>query len=393
MKKILIFFLLITLHANQTEKNTKKLEQTEYEKKQISKKLEDLADEIIDGEKKLKEINEKVKKTSSLTTQLQELVNAQKTELDDYKVKNEALNKTKNELGEKLIDVITRDFVYESLMSQQFIDSPNNIISTEVLKTLSHMFNQEINQIARDYNRTQEKIDYKQKKINEINTNINDYKQQSKELIELRKKQEILINKQKSDEKIYKKRLSDLQKQQDEIRKTLERLKIVDNKPDNKANNKIDNTKTTSNVKVKHSGNLNYDVKISKYIGEKTIPPLTDFKVKRYFGDYVDPLYKIKIFNENVILSSNVSDAKVRVVLDGKVVFANDTQVLDKVVIVEHARGIHTIYAHLSKFSEFAKVGSIVKKGNVIGRVERDLSFEVTQKNYHINPLDLINMK
>lgn len=77
-------------------------------------------------------------------------------------------------------------------------------------------------------------------------------------------------------------------------------------------------------------------------------------------------------------------------VLDGKVIYAKDTAVLDKVVIVENRYGIHTIYAHLSKIAPTIKVGRKIKKGYIIGKVERDLTFEVTQKNYHINPLELI---
>ena len=66
---------------------------------------------------------------------------------------------------------------------------------------------------------------------------------------------------------------------------------------------------------------------------------------------------------------------------------------LQKVVIVENKDGIHTIYAHLSKIAPTIKVGARLKKGYVIGRVEQDLTFEVTQKNYHINPMELIASK
>ncbi len=93
------------------------------------------------------------------------------------------------------------------------------------------------------------------------------------------------------------------------------------------------------------------------------------------------------------MLRSNEPDAKVKSVLAGTVVFAKDTPILDKVVIVENSDGIHTIYAHLDKIAPTIKVGSKIKKGYVIGRVKQDLTFEVTQKNYHINPLDLISLK
>ena len=117
------------------------------------------------------------------------------------------------------------------------------------------------------------------------------------------------------------------------------------------------------------------------------------FTVKRKFGDYVDPIYKIKIFNESVVLASSTPDATVKSVLSGKVIFAKDTASLEKVVIIENSDEIHTIYAHLSKIAPTIQVGQKIKKGYVIGRVDDDLTFEVTQKNFHIDPLELIGAK
>lgn len=384
MKKVFLLVFSLILFANQIETNTKKLEKTENEKEQISKKLEDLASEIIEGEKKLKEINEKVSKTTEITKELQELVNAQNGELDTFITQNKELMKDKEILGKKLVDIIAKDFSYDLIAPRDLIDSSMSIVSTEVINTLSDVLNDELYKISKDYARTKQQIDYKQKKISEMNANIDNFKKQAKELSELKKRQENLISKQKEDEKIYKQRLVNLQKQQDEIRATLAKLKIIESE---KAKPSVKAT-----AEVKHKDTLDYDGKIAKYTGKKTIAPLIDFSVKQKFGDYIDPIYKLKIFNENVVLRSNTPDANVRVVLDGKVVFANDTAVLDKVVIVEHANGIHTIYAHLSKFSKLAKVGSVLKKGNIVGKVERDLTFEVTQKNYHINPLDFISL-
>ena len=93
------------------------------------------------------------------------------------------------------------------------------------------------------------------------------------------------------------------------------------------------------------------------------------------------------------MLRSNTTDAKVKSVLNGKVVFAKQTALLDRVVIIENDNGIHTIYAHLSQIAPTIKIGSVVQKGYVIGRVKDDLTFEVTQKNYHIDPLELISLK
>ena len=216
----------------------------------------------------------------------------------------------------------------------------------------------------------------------------------------------------KRDKEIYQKQLSRLQAQQDEIRKTLEELKIVAKRESeeakkalaaqkaaeakaqkNKNNKKGDAGVSASDGDVKQFGSSYQTSLVKKYSGEKTIAPLESFTVKQKFGNYVDPIYNIKIFNESVVLSANSADAKVKSVFNGKVVFAKETAMLDKVVIIENPNGIHTIYAHLSQIAPTVKVGAKVQKGYVIGRVQRDLTFEVTQKNYHIDPLELISLK
>ena len=150
------------------------------------------------------------------------------------------------------------------------------------------------------------------------------------------------------------------------------------------------NRNINDKMTVRQIGSSYQSSRVRKYKGEKTIAPLDKFVVKRKFGTYIDPIYKMKIFNASVILKSKVKNAKVKNVLNGKVVYAKKTAVLDHVVIVENSRGIHTIYAHLNKIAPTIKVGKKIKKGYVIGRVNDELSFEVTQKSYHINPLELI---
>ena len=94
-----------------------------------------------------------------------------------------------------------------------------------------------------------------------------------------------------------------------------------------------------------------------------------------------------------MVLASSTPDATVKSVLSGKVIFAKDTASLEKVVIIENSDEIHTIYAHLSKIAPTIQVGLKIKKGFVIGRVVDGLTFEVTQKNFHIDPLELIGAK
>jgi len=128
------------------------------------------------------------------------------------------------------------------------------------------------------------------------------------------------------------------------------------------------------------------------YKGGKTISPLPGSRIVKKFGTYVDPVYKIKIFNESITLKSATSNAKVKNILNGKVVFAGKSSMLGKVVVVSHSRKIHTVYAGLSKIAPTIHVGAKIQKGYVVGKVNEKLIFQATKNSKHINPLKLIKI-
>jgi len=128
------------------------------------------------------------------------------------------------------------------------------------------------------------------------------------------------------------------------------------------------------------------------YRGGKTISPIVGARVIKKFGTYVDPIYKIKIFNESITLKAPSSNAKVKNILNGKVVFAGKSSMLGKVVVVSHSKKIHTVYAGLSKIAPTIHVGSKIKRGYIIGKVNEKLVFQATKNSKHINPLRLIKI-
>jgi septal ring factor EnvC (AmiA/AmiB activator) len=132
--------------------------------------------------------------------------------------------------------------------------------------------------------------------------------------------------------------------------------------------------------------------KTYRYRGGKTISPLPGAKLVKKFGTYVDPIYKIKIFNESITLESPVANSKVQNILNGKVVFAGQSSMLGKVVVVAHSKKIHTVYAGLSKIAPTIHVGAKIQKGYVVGKVNEKLIFQATKNSKHINPLRLISI-
>ncbi|MCV3347884.1 peptidoglycan DD-metalloendopeptidase family protein [Campylobacter lari] len=390
MKKCFLLFLFSfsVLFANEIAQKQKDIKENERIVKQLSKKLEDLASEILDNEKNLKKIALEISTLTSKTSKLESSVKTQIKALEQLNAQNKDLLQNKNKIEGKIIDLIAKDFAYDLAIPKNYIESEDSIIALELVGVLDKIFKEEFYQISKDYENISKKIEEKQTQITTINNNLKAYKDQIDELKNLRKKQEQEIAKQKTDKEIYTRKLSNLQAQQQELRKTLNNLKIIKEKEEEKLAQKKEDKKPNSNVKQVGSSYQTSSVK--RYSGPRTIAPLESYTVKQKFGNYVDPIYNIKIYNENVVLKSDSVNAAVRNVLDGKVVFAKATPTLKKVVIVENKDGIHTIYAHLDKIAPGVKVGRNIKKGYIIGRVESDLTFEVTQKNFHINPLEMI---
>ncbi|EAI4303669.1 peptidase M23 [Campylobacter lari] len=390
MKKCFLLFLFSfsVLFANEIAQKQKDIKENERIVKQLSKKLEDLASEILDNEKNLKKIALEISTLTSKTSKLESSVKTQIKALEQLNAQNKDLLQNKNKIEGKIIDLIAKDFAYDLAIPKNYIESEDSIIALELVGVLDKIFKEEFYQISKDYENISKKIEEKQTQITTINNNLKAYKDQIDELKNLRKKQEQEIAKQKTDKEIYTRKLSNLQAQQQELRKTLNNLKIIKEKEKEKLAQKKEDKKPNSNVKQVGSSYQTSSVK--RYSGPRTIAPLESYTVKQKFGNYVDPIYNIKIYNENVVLKSDSANAAVRNVLDGKVVFAKATPTLKKVVIVENKDGIHTIYAHLDKIAPGVKVGRNIKKGYIIGRVESDLTFEVTQKNFHINPLEMI---
>nr|MBP3724463.1 peptidoglycan DD-metalloendopeptidase family protein [Campylobacter sp.] len=348
----------------------------------INKKLDDLANDIIKGEKNIQKTNSQIEDLRVQVKKLESRASSANVELNKLTKQNNELIKNQKQMEMRLIKIISEDFAYDLIAPKDFKESQESIIADEILSRLSTSIRDEFARLAKNYTMTSDLIEIQSKKINSIKSDLRDFKTKQARLSSLQTKQQNSLSNLKKDKDNYTAQLRKIQAQQIELRKTLEDLQIV-----------AKNARAKKQQESVKELQTDYKMSVKRYNGPKTIAPLDEFSIKQKFGDYIDPIYKIKIFNQSVVLRSNEPNARVKSVLPGKVVFAKDTAVLEKVVIVENENGIHTIYAHLSKIAPTIKVGSQIKKGYIIGRVEQDLTFEVTQRNYHINPMDLIASK
>ena len=390
---------------NTTQKITEKsktLEEKMQTEKQLHGKLQDIANDIMNEEKNIEKIKDKIADLSQNISESQEAVQRKYEYLDKLTKDTQQLSSLKKDLEQKIIKIIAEDFSFYLVSDSDYLDNEDGILVDEVLQKMDTIMRKEFSKLASDYKLINDQIYSQSQEIKTIHGEIQSAKSKKDELVALEKKREssiVALNAKKED---YKKQLDDIQKERDELRATLEKLKIIQVQEENQRlaeknaaakRDKAPQAAAVGDTGIKQIGSSYQNSNVKKYVGEKTIAPLDSFSVKRRFGDYVDPIYKIKIFNESVVLSSNTPDATVKSVLNGKVIFAKDTASMEKVVIIENGEDIHTIYAHLSKIAPTIEVGQKIKKGYIIGRVDNDLTFEVTQKNFHIDPLELIGAK
>jgi murein DD-endopeptidase MepM/ murein hydrolase activator NlpD len=381
-----LMVLALTAGADEIGDKTSALADKEKQEQALSRQLDDISKTLQKEEKSLGSTNTQIDKLAEQIASKQSSVDKLKKELGTLTKTNEQLLREQRDLEQKLIEAIAKDFSYFMASDGGYVESIDSIIANEALKKLSTSANKEIAAYADRYAASAKKYEASNSRLKSAREAIDDLEKKKKSLERLKGDKTKLIKNVKKEQDEYLERIKTLQREKRELAETLENLKIM-------AESAQSEVAIPENFEsVRRLGSSYQSAKVKAYKGAKTIAPLGKFTVQQKFGDYVDPVYDIKIFNENVVLRSAVADDEVKNILDGKVVFAKETALLKNVVIVENANGIHTIYAHLSKIAPTIQVGDKIKKGYVIGRVERDLTLEVTQKNYHINPLDLITL-
>lgn len=422
------FFLLILplmlIGATPTQKQIsskkKELEQKELEQKKVSDQLLTVGKQIVKEQRYLDDVRKEITSlTAAIDINLQKF-HEKKKELADLEKSQTTLLRKKRGLEQDIINILARELSFSLVINKTEMAHTQDLVNEEIFHALSSIAKRSIKDLKDAHKQVSEEILTTESSIKEISAFIKESESKKKKLALLEKKKKKLLTQYNRKKDSYKKRLERNFKEQQKLNELLVSLNIKNKEETEKARlaarraeekqraaaaaaaakpTRKTPAKTyaksaplseTDNVDVRQIGSSYTNVKTVKYKGHKTIPPLDSFDIVKKYGPYFDPVYKIKVFNESVELKSKKAGAKVKSVLDGKVVFANKTPILNNVVIVEHPGNLHTIYARLDKIAPTIKQGRKVKKGYTIGRVQDTLMFEVTKKNYHINPLDMI---
>lgn len=112
------------------------------------------------------------------------------------------------------------------------------------------------------------------------------------------------------------------------------------------------------------------------------------------FGYRIHPVYKTRRMHTGIDLA-NSSGTNIVASQNGKVTFAGRQGTYGKLIIVRHANGMETAYAHLSRIS--VSVGQTVSQGQSIGKMGNTgastgshLHFEVRKNGTAVNPMNYL---
>ena len=449
MKLFSLFFVLICIvqgadikkinqkiNYNKNILNTQKQEQN-----RTNEKIKTLANALAQEENKYGQIELNLKKISNTIASNKVKLEQAKVDIELLTQKSKTIEKYKATVEERIVKAVVDK--YTTTIGRDLLDKKtlNEIVEKEKFKLIFENSKDSIMKSNIEYFQvTNLKNDNDAKKV-ELENFINAGMAEEKRFLDFKKAQQNSIESLKSKHSEYQKELKAIVKKQNQLNSLLSQLNIVketelqkikraelqakreqekrDRKAKEEAKRQAKKASTESGVtvasddmeeskskdikilsreilendadlKVRNMGNTNQGIKISDSKNIRIQAPLSSYVVTKKFGSYVDPVYKIELFNESVSLKSNTKNEKVFSALKGQVVYAkNDAGSLGNVVILKHSGDIHTIYSQLSQIAPTLSVGKVIPQGYVVGRVEDTLVFQATKNNRYLNPLEL----
>jgi len=403
--KIFLYILLSfsLLFSSSVESKIKKskiaLSSKKTQYKKMDRELASVAKKIASAKREQEKLKAKL---ALLSTNIKNNeAEFQKLQKDDkkYIYGLKKLTTTIDKKQNKFLDLVAKNFSLALALDELNEQTEESVMMKEAYKLYAKKNNQEIKKLEKDIDSLNSKKKSLQHKKITIEKAIAGYEKERNEFKIKKQKQDQLVKNLARDRAIYKKRFNKIRASRKRLEQKLAKLKIIKRSNDREAK-----AKAIARAQAKKRAQENRasrskapkiiaSIPTANYSGGKTISPLSGARLIKRFGTYIDPVYKFKIFNKSITLKAPHRGAKVRSVLAGKVVFAeNSGGMLGKVVIVEHANSMHTIYAKLSRLSPAIHVGKQLSSGTIIGKVDKSLMFEVTKNNKHMDPLKLIRL-
>lgn len=156
------------------------------------------------------------------------------------------------------------------------------------------------------------------------------------------------------------------------------------------------------NKSIKYYGYKNKDDSINYYskngfsahsTSSFSFPLKTSYQISSKFGMRDHPILLYRKMHTGVDIKAK-SGTPIYSPSDGQIEFIGVKRGYGKYIILKHNNTYKSAYGHMSSFSSMLKVGSYVKKGQIIGKVGSTgmasgahLHYEIMEKNKFVNPL------
>jgi len=442
MRKIIPLILLFTMVLfsssidSQIAQKKQELHHQKIEYDKMDKKLATMASKIIHAEEEKTTLSNKI---SDLKIRIETNKNSYKELQEKQKMVDEQLDIINEEIAkkqEKFISLVAEKFSMALVLEELNQPTSESVMLQETYAIYAQENEEEIKLLKDEIKALKIKKEYFQSKKENIQRVLASYENEYEELKRKKYEKVLLLKALARDKAIYRERFDTIRRTKRALQHKLSRLKII--KSDKifeeieakrlaKAQREAERIKELNRVETLREKEIQqppiaqpvaieenkaylaeqqqakgereraeyqrHMPKVAKYHGRKTISPLEGSRLIKKFGTYIDPIYKFKIFNKSITLKSPHKGAKVKSILRGRIVFAEDSGgMLGRVVIIEHDNQLHTIYAKLARLAPGIHVGKEVSKGSILGKVNKILMFEVTKNNKHMDPLKLIKL-
>jgi len=339
----------------------------------LNNKISELKKSLVGDGESQESLNDQLEKTELSLAKIVSKIRAFEKKIDSLNRRIENLNEQKNNLAAYLRKQQYLIKNYIKFLHRQGTEEPLKLI-------LKQQNPKNINRILEYYNYF----------INARNEKINSYKEKIKELnitqklisaqkLELMRNRSELREKKNSFLSLQSSRSLTMKKLNSKINSSKLKLALY---ADQKANLEILLRKKT------HALN-NYSSASSKnnfYENKGKLP----WPVNAYPSNKYDLKSNSSMHSKGWLLKTNAG-SPVRVVHDGKIIFANYLKGLGLLMIVSHGDGFMTLYAHnqflLKKMGDWVLKGEdIARVGNTGGLDEHALYFEVRKNGKPSNP-------
>ncbi len=431
MKKI--FFLLlgiVFLYGSgvdgKIKRSKKNLASTQKEHRFINSQLIKIAKSIKKRREELAKMEQILDELAIEQNKSQARYESVKMQLENFESEISKIDQIIKQKEQDFDRILKEQFATIMAMKELNITSQKALILKEFYETSKKLNEEELANLKEVIKKSGERKAKLQKEYIALKLSIVSLENKRRIYQKKKKKVEQLLEKLKKDEALYREKLLAIIDERSRLRKTLARLNVI-KKEELARLERLERRKKAQLIrraramealrkkaararrvarakgkKVKYKAvDLNINPKkssviqkefVSNYNGTKTIPPIRNASIARKFGTYIDPIYKIKIFNDAVVLRAPHKGAKVRAILNGRVIYVGENPVMGKVVVIKHSNNLQTTYSGLAGISPLIKKGKIIRKGTPIGVVNKKLIFRATKNLKFIDPLKLIKL-